>query len=61
MDAHLFTTPDRIIEAARVFTAGGYEGSFEELIAPQPAPWPIRGERPMRAMRPVFRPAEATA
>jgi len=61
MTERLLATPDRIIEAARVFTAGGYEGSVEELLATQPASWPNRTERPMRAMRPVLRPVEATA
>ena len=45
----LFPTPDRLIEAARVFECKGYERSFEVLRDTMPA---LRGaERPMRAVR----------
>ena len=58
MDGRLFTTPDRIIEAARMFAAEGYERSFEELLRePEPAPWATRGERPLRPMRAACREA----
>jgi len=62
MDGRLFTTPDRIIEAAAAFAAEGYERSFTDVLQSDPVPWPTRGERPMRPMRAAVRPFEtATA
>lgn len=57
MNGRLFTTPDRIIEAAAVFASEGFERSFEEVLRePVPA---IRGaERPMRAVRSACRSLE---
>lgn len=54
MDGRLFTTPDRIIEAAALFASEGFERSFEEVLGdPVPA---FRGtERPMREVRPACR------
>ena len=60
MDGHLFTTPDRLIEAARIFSSEGYERSFEELLVAEPVPWPTRSERPLRTMRPACRPLEGS-
>jgi len=59
MAERLFTTPDRIIEAAAAFTAGGFEQSFGDLLEMQPSLWPARAERPMRKMRAACRPIEA--
>ena len=55
MDGRLFTTPDRIIEAAGVFAAEGYERSFEEILQRAPAPALSGNERPMRPMRAACR------
>ena len=56
MDGRLFTTPDRIIEAAAaVFASEGFERSFEEVLR-EPAPAFPGAERPMRAVRPACRP-----
>lgn len=65
MDARLFTTPDRIIEASAVFSREGFERSFEEVLrdAVDSQREPVsafRGrERPMRAMRAACRAADA--
>ena len=57
MDGRLFTTPDRIIEAARAFSAEGFERSFEEVLR-EPAPAFRGSERPMRPMRAACRQQE---
>lgn len=54
MDGRLFTTPDRIIEAAAVFAGEGYERSFEE-VPREPVPAFRGAERPMRAVRAACR------
>lgn len=60
MDGRLFTTPDRIIEAARMFSAEGFERSFEEIVR-ETEPWPTPTERPMRPMRAACRALEGAA
>ena len=59
MTERLFTTPDRIIEAAALFTAGDFEQSFGDLLDSQPTLWPAHVERPMRKMRAACRFIEA--
>lgn len=64
MDPRLFTTPDRIIEAAAAFSAGSFERPFDEVLSdPVPTLMPARWttERPVRAMRSACRPVTATA